>query len=216
MDSTVELVFMIASLIMMGIILFFVYGFRRERGVSYLIGVIVCRIIYSSAIIMERNSDLFNEKLFFRNIQSTALNLMVPFFLLFVYQLIGRDNFVKSRWKTTPFAIVALWSLLSWLDPQLHVVYRSVELDNGYLITTRTLYSMAFSVVCYCVLAVCLFLLFQFLRSIRNDFRKPGMWVLFLSTFPLVLEIVKLLKPDWSSWLLPFSVYCGFTGRLCW
>jgi signal transduction histidine kinase len=214
MDSTVELVFMIASLIMMGIILFFVYGFRRERGVSYLIGVIVCRIIYSSAIIMERNSDLFNEKLFFRNIQSTALNLMVPFFLLFVYQLIGRDNFVKSRWKITPFAIVALWSLLSWLDPQLHVIYHSVELDNGYLMTTRTLYSMAFSVVCYCVLAVCLFLLFQFLRSIRNDFRKPGMWVLFLSTFPLVLEIVKLLKPDWSSWLLPFSVYCGFTGAV--
>ncbi|WP_336763302.1 sensor histidine kinase [Paenibacillus sp. USHLN196] len=214
MNSTVELVFMIASLILMGIILFSVYGFRRERGVIYLIGMIVCRIIYSSGILMERNSYLLNEKLFFRNIQSTALNLMVPFFLLFVYQLIGHDKFVKLRWKLIPFLIVALWSVLSWLDPYLHVIYRSIELNNGHLMATKTLYSMAFSVVCYCVLAVCLLLLFQFLRSIRDDLRKPGMWVLFLSTFPLVLEIAKLLKPDWSSWLLPLSVYCGFTGAV--
>jgi signal transduction histidine kinase len=205
---------MIASLIMMGIILFFVYGFRKERGVSYLIGLIVCRIIYSSSIILEKSSSLLTEKLIFRNIQSTALNLIVPFFLLFVYQLIGRDKLLKPRWKIVLFAIFALWSLLSWFDPVLHVIYRAIELYNGHLITTRTIYSVAFSVACYSILAVCLYFLFQYIRSIRNDFRKPGMWVLFLSSFPLVLEIVKLMNPEWSSWLLPLSVYCGFTGTL--
>jgi len=214
MNSTVELVFMIASLIMMGIILFFVYGFRKERGVSYLIGVIVCRIIYSGGIILERHSDLLNEKLFFRHIQSTALNLMVPFFLLFVYQLIGRDKLVKPRWKIMLIAAFALWSLLSWLDPELHVIYRTIELYNGHLMTTRTLYSVAFSVTCYCILVVCLYFLFQYIRNIPNDFRKPGMWVLLLASLPLVLEIVKLANPESSSWLLPFSVYCGFTGTI--
>jgi signal transduction histidine kinase len=214
MNSSVELILMIASLIMMGIILFFVYGFRRERGVSYLIGVIVCRMIYSSSIILEKSSSLLAEMLIYRNIQSTALNLIVPFFLLFVYQLIGRDKLLKPRWKIMLFAIFALWSLLSWFDPVLHVIYRTIGLYDGHLIATRTIYSVAFSVTCYSVLAVCLYFLFQYIRSIRNDFRKPGMWVLFLSSFPLVLEIVKLMNPEWSSWLLPLSVYCGFTGTL--
>ncbi|TVX99123.1 sensor histidine kinase [Cohnella terricola] len=214
MNSTVELVFMIASLIMMGIILFSVYGFRRERGVRYLIGVIVCRIIYSSGVIMERNSDLLNDKLFFRNIQSTALNLMVPFFLLFVYQLIGRDKLVKARWKIMLIAVFALWSLLSWLDPVLHMIYRKMEIYNGHLMTTRTLYSVAFSITCYSILVGCLFFLFQYIRNIRNDFRKPGMWVLLLATLPIVLEVVKLASPASSSWLHPFSVYCGFTGTV--
>ncbi|WP_168735701.1 sensor histidine kinase [Cohnella fermenti] len=205
---------MIASVIMTGIILYFVYGFRRERGVKHLIGVIVCRMIYSSSIILERNSDLLADKLIFRNIESTALNLMVPFFLLFVYQLIGRDKLVKLGWQLVPFAFAALWSLMSWFNPRLHLVYRSVELENGHLMTTRTAYSMGFSSICLGILAVCLYFLFQYVRSIRNDFRKPGMWVLFLSTFPVVLEAAKLLKPDWSSWLQPASVYCGFTGTI--
>lgn len=214
MNSTAELVFMIASLMMTGIILFFVYGYRRERGVGYLVGVVVCRMIYSSSVILEKSSDLLPYKLFFRNIQSTAMNLMVPFFLLFVYQLVGRDKLGKPRWKIALFMFFALWSLLSWLDPKLHLIYRTLELEQGHLMTTKTIYSMAFSVVCYCILAACLYFLFQYIRSIRNDFRKPGMWVLFLSTFPVVLEIVKLIKPDWSSWMLPLSVYCGFTGTL--
>ena len=44
--------------------------------------------------------------------------------------------------------------------------------------------------------------------------RKPGMWVLLLATLPFVLEIIKFVKPEWSSWLLPLSVYCGFTGTI--
>lgn len=214
MNSTVELVLMIASVIMTGIILFIVYGFRKERGVSYLVGLIVCRMIYSSSIILEKSSYLLMEKLVFRNIQSTALNLMVPFILLFVYQLIGRDKLSKPRWKIMLFTAFALWSLLSWLDPWLHMIYRAIELDNGHLMTTRTVYSAAFSITCYFIVAACLYFLFQYIRNIRNDFRKPGMWILFLSSFPFVLEIIKLMKPEWSSWLLPLSVYCGFTGTL--
>jgi signal transduction histidine kinase len=214
MNATVELVLMIASVLMMGIILYFAYGFRKERGMFYLIGVIVCRMIYSSGIILEKSSYLLMDKLVFRNIQTTALNLMVPFFLLFVYQLIGRDKLLKPRWKIMLFTVFVLWSLLSWFDSELHVIYRTIQLYNGHLVTTRTLYSVSFSVICYCILAGCLYFLFQYIRNIRNDFRKPGMWVLFLSTFPVVLEIIKLMNPDWSSWLLPLSVYCGFTGTL--
>jgi signal transduction histidine kinase len=205
---------MIASLIMMGIILFFVYGFRKERGVRYLIGLIVCRIIYSSSIILEKSSYLFMHKLVFRYIQHTALNLMVPFTVLFVYQLIGREKFVKLRWKITLFTVFTLWSLLVWFDPELHLIYRSIELYNGQLVTKRTDYSITFSIICYSIVTLCIYFLFQYIRNIRNDFRKPGMWVLFLGSFPLVLEIVKLMNPEWSPLLLPLSVYCGFTGTL--
>jgi len=214
MNPTAELVFMIASVVLSGIILFFVYGYRKERGVSYLIGVIICRMLYSSSIIMEKSSYLLMDKLFFRHIQSTALNLIVPFFLLFVYHLVGREKLLRLRWKVMLFSIFVLWSLLSWFDSELHVIYRSIELVNDHLVTVRTVYSVSFGLVCYSVIAACLYFLFQYIRNIRNDFRKPGMWVLFLSTFPFILEIAKLVQPEWSSWLLPLSVYCGFTGSL--
>ena len=214
MDSTIELVLMIASLIMMGIILFFMYRFRKERGVTYLMGLIVCRIIYSIGIIMEKSSYELMEKLLFRNIQNTALNFIVPFFILFVYHLIGRDKILKPRWKIILFSVFALWSLLSWFDPVLHVIYHTIELSNGHLLTTRTIYSVAFSVTCYCILAICLYILLQYVRNIRSDFRKPGMLILFLSSFPLVLEILKFMNPGWSSWLVSLSVYCGIIGTI--
>ncbi|MFC3799205.1 ATP-binding protein [Cohnella sp. GCM10012308] len=205
---------MMASLAMTGIIFYFVYGFRRERGVRYLLGLIVCRIVYSASVILERSGDLLPEKLVFRHIQSTATNLMVPFFLLFVYQLVGRDKLLRTRWVIALFTSFAAWSSLSWLDPWLHVIYRSVTLEDGQLMTVRSPYSAVFGVICYAALAVCLYFVYQYLRNIRGDFRKPGMWVLFLSTFPIVLEIVRLARPAWSSWLHPLSVYCGFTGTL--
>ncbi|SFM28997.1 N-terminal 7TM region of histidine kinase [Paenibacillus sp. 1_12] len=214
MNSTVELVFMIASVIMTGIILFFIYGFRRERGVNYLIGLIMCRIIYSSAVILEKSSYLLMEKLVFRNVHQTANNFVVPFTIMFVLHLIGRDKLLKLRWEIMLFVLFSLWSLLMWLDPILHLTYRTIELYNDHLVTTRTVYSITFSIICYSIVAVCIYFLFQYVRNIRNDFRKPGMWVLFLASFPLILEIVKSVNPAWSSWLLPLSVYCGFTGML--
>jgi signal transduction histidine kinase len=171
-------------------------------------------MIYSGSIIMEKSSYLLTDKLFFRHFQSTALNFIVPFVLLFVYHLVGREKPFKTRWKILLFSIFALWSLLSWFDSELHVIYRSVELVNDHLVTIRSVYSVLFGFACYSIIAACLYFLVQYIRNIRDDFRKPGMWVLFLSTFPLVLEIVKVIKPDWSSWLLPLSVYCGFTGML--
>ncbi|WP_217593806.1 ATP-binding protein [Cohnella sp. GbtcB17] len=214
MNSLAELVLMIASAIMTGVIFYFVYGFREERGVRYLLGLIACRLVFSAGVILEKSSELLPEKLVFRHMQSTATNLIVPFFLLFVYELVGRDRLAKTRWKVAMFAFFALWSTLSWLDHWLHVIYRSTALEGGQLITVKSPYSAVFGLVCYAILAVCLYFLFQYLRSIRGDFRKPGLWVLFLSTFPIVLEIGKWIRPDWSSWLLPLSVYCGFTGTL--
>lgn len=214
MNSSVELILMIASLIMTGIVLYFVYGFRRERGGSYLIGLIVCRLIYYSSIILEEGSYLVVDKLIFRYIQHTSLNLLVPFAVLFVYQLIGRETFEKLRWKVMLFSVFTIWSLFAWFDPWIHLIFRSTELYNGHLVTTKTVYSIAFSLVCYSIVARCIYLLFQYIRRMRNDFRKPGMWVLFLASLPLVLEIVKSVNPAGSSWLLPLSVYCGFTGML--
>lgn len=214
MDSTVEIIAMIASVIMMGIIVFSEYGFRRERGVSYLIGLTVCRMIYSGAIIMEKSSDLLLDKLIFRNVQHTMLNLLVPFLILFVYHLAGFDKVIKLRWKIALFAVFVLWSLLVWFDPELHMIFRTIELYNGQLVTTRTVYSMTFTLICYCIVAVCIYFLFRYVQNIRSDFRKPGMLVLCLGTFPLFLDIIKFFYPEMSSWLLSLSVFCGFTGMI--
>ncbi len=214
MNSTVELILMIVSLIMTGIILLTVYGFRRERGVIYLVGLIVCRMMYSSSIILERHSDVLMTKFIFRNIQNTTQNVMVPFLILFVYHLVGRDKLLKTRWKILLFAVFVSWSLLMWLDPNFHIIYLTIELYNGHLVTTKTLYSRAFSLICYSAVVICLYYLFQYVRNIRSDYRKPGMWVLLLATLPFVLEIIKFVKPEWSSWLLPLTVYCGSTGTI--
>ena len=214
MNATIELILMSASVIMTGIVLFFIYGYRRERGVRYLLGVIVCRMVYSISIILEKSSFLLTDKLLFRHLQSTALNLMVPFVLLFVYQLVGREKPVKPMWRILLFAPFALWSLMSWFDFELHLVYHSVALVNDDLVTVRTVYSRVFSLACYSIIVACAYFLFQYIRNIRSDFRKPGMWVLFLSLFPFALDVAKLLQPEWSPWLLPMSVYCGVTGML--
>ncbi len=213
MNTAVENILMIASVVLTGIIFTFVYGFRRERGIRYLLGVIACRIIYSSSILLEKNSELLLDKLFFRHMQSTALNLMMPFVILFVLRLIGRDT-LKPRWQALLFALFALWSLLSWFDSELHIIYRAIELVDGHLMTTKSAYSITFSVMCYGIVSVCVILLFKYIRSIRYDFSKPGMWVLALSTIPLVLEIAKLMNPTWATWLIPLSVYCSFAGAL--
>jgi len=40
------------------------------------------------------------------------------------------------------------------------------------------------------------------------------MWVLLLATLPFILEVIKFVNPEWSSWLLPLTVYCGSTGTI--
>ncbi|GAA3410611.1 ATP-binding protein [Paenibacillus hodogayensis] len=214
MATTMEFIFMIASVIIMCIIFIFVYEFRKERGINYLIGVIVCRISYASGVILEKSSDTLMDKLFFRNIHQTALNLMVPFFVLFVLELVAHGKLFRTRGKIMLILVFALWSMLMWFDSDLHVIYRKVELYDGHLFTMKTWYSMTYSLICYSIVAVCFYFLIQYIRNIRKDLRKPGMWVLFLISFSVIIEIVKLVNPEWSSWLLPVSVYCGFLGML--
>ncbi|WP_162341641.1 ATP-binding protein [Paenibacillus paridis] len=214
MSATIELLFMTASVILICIIFISVYSFRRERGVVYLLGVIICRIVYASGVLLEKSSYLLVEKLFFRNIHQTALNLMVPLFFLFVLELIGPHKRLKMPWKISILAAFALWSLQMWLDPHFHMIYLTIQLYNGHLVTTRTSYSITFTMICFIIIAASLYLLFQYIRNIRSDLRKPGLWVIFLASFSFVLEIVKFANPAWSPWLLPLTVYCGFTGTL--
>lgn len=214
MSFTIELVVMIASIMMMCIILISVFGFRKERGVKYLLGVIVCRIIYSSGVILEKSSVELADKLIFRHIHQTALNLMVPFFLLFTLELIGRDKYLKLRWKIVLFLLFVLWSLQMWFNSDLHTIYRSIELYDGHLVMTKTEYSIVFSIICFCIIAVCFYFLFQYIRNIRHDLRKPIMLVLFFASFSVVFEIIRFANPAWSPWLLSFTVYCGFIGML--
>ncbi len=214
MSATIELLFMTASVMLICFIFISVYSFRRERGVVYLLGVIICRIIYASGVLLEKSSYLLIEKLFFRNIHQTALNLMVPLFFLFVLELIGPHKRLKMPWKISILAAFALWSLQMWLDPYFHMIYLSIELYDGHLVTTKTSYSITFTMICFIIIAASLYLLFQYIRNIRSDLRKPGLWVIFLASFSFVLEIVKFANPAWSPWLLPLTVYCGFTGTL--
>lgn len=215
MAATMQTLFMIASVIMMCVIFIFVYGFRQERGIHYLLGVIVCRIIYASGVILEEFSYSLTEKLFFRNIHQTALNIMVPFFVVFVLELVANDKLLRTRGKKiTLIAVFALWSMLMWFDSVLHVTYRKIELYDGHLLTTKTIYSITFGMICYSIVAACFYFLFQYIRNIRKDLRKPGMWVLLLISFTLIIEVVKLVNSAWSPWLLPMSVYCGFLGML--
>lgn len=214
MTTTTQLLFMIASVILMFVIFFFVYGFRKERGINYLLGVIGCRIIYATGVILEHSSYAFAEKVFFRNIHQTALNLMVPFFVLFVLELVAYDKLLRTRGKIMFIAAFALWSMLMWFNSDLHVIYRKIELYDGHLVTTKSIYSITFSMICYSILVVCFYFLIQYIRNIRKDLRIPGMWVLCLISFSVIIEIVRLVHPGWSSWLLPMSVYCGFLGML--
>lgn len=214
MSATIELLFMIASLIMIGVIFITVYSFRQERGIRFLLGLIVCRFVYAGSVILEKSVHTLSEKLFFQLTYQTALNLMVPFFILFVLEWVLPDKPLRTRWKLGLLAAFALWSTQMWLDHNLNWIFRSIELIDGQLTTTRTAYSMSFTMFCFLLLAGSLYVLFQYMRNIRSDLRKPGMWVLFLASFSFVLEIVKFANPQWSSWLLPLTVYCGFLGSL--
>ncbi len=214
MSATIEQLFMMASLLLIGIIFISVYSFRRQRGIRFLLGLIVCRFVYVGGVILEKSVFTLAEKLFFRHVHQTALNMMVPLFILFVLEWIFPDKPLKTRWKIIFLAVFALWSTQMWLDADLHWIYRSIELVDGHLETRRTAYSLSFTMFCFIILAASLFALLQYMRNIRGDLRKPGIWVLFLATFLIVLEVIKFANPQWSTWLLPLTVYCGFIGSL--
>lgn len=214
MDFSVELVLMILSIIMMGIVFFTLYRFRKKPGFIYLMGLVGCRIIYASGVILEKNSYLLQDKFIFRSMQQTALSLMVPFFILFVYGLISHQQVIRSRWKLALFSVFIFWALLIWFDPYLHIVFQTMELHDGQLVTTRTIYASIFNIICYSTLAVCIYVLFRYIWTMRTDLRKPGILVLLLASLPLVLEVIRFFNPHWSPWLGPLSILCGMTGML--
>jgi signal transduction histidine kinase len=214
MRDTIDLLVMTASLMMTCMILISVYAVRKGRGVKYLMGVVICRIFYSGGVILEKSSHELGEKIIFRNIHQSALDMMVPFFTLFTLALISRDQFLGARRKIAMLLFFGLWALLMWLDPDLHMTYKSIDLVDGHLVMVRTMYSMTFSIICYCIIAGCFYLLIQYILNIRRDLRKPILLVLFFASFSFVLEIVRFANPLWSPWLLSFSVYCGFIGMV--
>jgi len=214
MIFSIELILMMISIIMMGIILFTLYRFRKVQGVTYLIGLVVCRIVFASSVILEKSSYLLVEKVIFRNIQQTSLCMMVPLFILFVYRLLSHQKEKKIQWKIPLFSIFIIWILLIWFDPYLHIVYYTNELVDDQLMRVRTIYANIFNVFCYSSLAVCIYLLFRYVWSIRNDFRRPGIVVLLLCSLPLILEIIRFSQPQWSTWLGTLSVFCAMTGMI--
>src|SRR5690606_28756915 len=110
--------------------------------------------------------------------------------------------------------IFSVWSLLMWFNSELQVVYRAIELYGDDLVVVKTAYSATFSIICYCILVISFYFLFQYIRNIRHDLYKPTMWVLFFASFTVAAEIIKFIVPAWSSWLLSISVYCGFVGMI--
>lgn len=214
MDFSVELVLMMISIVMMSIIFFALYRFREKPGFIYLMGLVGCRILYAISVILEKNSDLFQHKYIFRAMQQTGLTFMVPFFILFVYGLTSHKKVIRLQWKLALFSVFIPWVLLTWFDPYVHTVYNTVELYDGQLVTTRTIYASMFNIFCYSSLAVCLYFMFRYMKTMRKDLRKPGMWVLLLGSLPLVLEMIRFYQPHWSPWLGPLSILCGMTGML--
>lgn len=214
MYATAEFLLMIASLLLISMMFIFVYRFRNQRGVHWLLGLLACRLVYVGGVILEKSVSTLIEKLFFRNLYQTAVNMMIPFMLLFVLQWVYPDRPMKGRWKAALVAAFVLWSVQMWLPAGWNVIYHTVELADGNLLITRTGYSMAFTMLCFILISGCIYLLAQYMWNIRKEMRKPGLWVLALASILFVLEILKFVNPQWTSWLLPMTVYCSFFGSL--
>ncbi|WP_042478167.1 sensor histidine kinase [Bacillus ndiopicus] len=214
MVFSIELILTIISLIMMGTIFITLYRFRKVPGVVYMMSIVICRIVYASSLILEKSSYLLAEKIFFRNIQQTSLVLMIPCFVMAVYLLINRQKTPKAGWKIALFSIFIFWLLLIWLNPYLHIVYHTSTLVDGQLLTVRTLYASSFNIFCYAILTICFYHLYSYVRTIRSDFRKPGMFVLLLTSLPFVLEMIRFANPKWSTQLGTLSTFCSVTGLL--
>lgn len=207
---TVSLITIIFSAMLMCILFMYAIVYRQERGVRYFVWVLGCRVVYAGGVILELSSIDLATKLFFRNVEQTTLVFIVPLMVLFVLDLVGMDRWL--RWKWLLIGLFACWSLLIWADPYWHVIYNTQELINGHLVTTKTPYALAFNLLCYAMIAGCVFALVRYIQSARPGIRKSGMWLLLLGCIPLLVEILKLVKPTLSPWLLPISVYSGMCG----
>ncbi|CAH1205524.1 Adaptive-response sensory-kinase SasA [Paenibacillus plantiphilus] len=202
----------ILSAILMCIMLMYAIVYHQERGVRYFVWVLVCRVVYAGCVILEISRSDLQTKLFFRNIEQTALLFMVPLMVLFVLDLVGKDKWLRLRWSLSLLALFACWAVVIWAEPYWHVINRTQELINGHLVTTKTPYSLVFNLLCYAIIACCVFVLVRYIRSTRPEIRGAGMWLLLFGCIPVLVEMMKLFKPNLSPWLLPLSVYSGICG----
>ncbi|QNK57334.1 histidine kinase N-terminal 7TM domain-containing protein [Paenibacillus sp. PAMC21692] len=205
--STITIIF---SAMLICILFMYAIVYRRERGVRFFVWVLGCRVVYAGGVILEISSADLASKIVFRNLEQTALVFMVPLMVLFVLDLVGMDKWL--RWKWLLIALFACWPFVIWTDSYWHVINSTQELVNGHLVTTKTPYSLAFNLLCYAIIAGCIFALVRYMLGARPEIRKSGMWLLLFGSIPLLVEILKLVRPNLLPWLLPVSVYSGICG----
>ncbi|PRX69844.1 histidine kinase/DNA gyrase B/HSP90-like ATPase [Cohnella sp. SGD-V74] len=212
MSVTLSNVAMLVSIVLMIAFLGYAFLYSQERGIRYFAWVMVCRVIYAGSVIMEINSESLSSKMLFRNIEQTSLLFVVPLIIFFVLSLYGKDDYLRPLRMLQIFSIFALWSVLIWTNPYHHLLFWHMELNQGHLEVSKTVYSIAFNILCYAAIAVCVFYLLVYLRRVRPELRKPGIWLVLCGCIPAATEVAKSAYSGFAPWLLPLSVYCGFLG----
>lgn len=214
MSITMSNVVMLVSIFLMIMFLCYAFLYRQERGIRYFAWVMVCRVIYAGSVIMEINSESLSSKLLFRNIEQTSLLFVVPMVIFFVLALFGKNEYLRPLRMIQILSVFALWSLLIWTNPYHNLLFWKIELNQGHLEISKTVYSLAFNIICYLIIAVCVFYLFVYLRRVRPELRKPGIWLVLCGCIPAATEIAKFIYSDFAPWLHPVSVYSGFLGMV--
>ena len=211
MDNVIFLT-MIVSAMMMCMLLIYSFLHSRKRGVRYFAWVMVCRVAFGSGVILELYSNDVASKLFFRQIEQTALAITVPLIILCVLDLYARDKWLKWYKQSILILLFIGWSVLIWTNGKTHWIFEPATLVNGYLDVPRTSLAIAFNIFCYFILMTCAYFFIMYLRNVRPEVRKPGIAIILLASTSAIIEVVKLVFPNLSQWLLPLSVYCGVLG----
>lgn len=193
-------------------ILIYAINHRHERGVRYFIPMLICRLIFSSSVILEMYQSSLQYKLFFRNIEFMVNSFTPPFLILLVLELINKDKLL-SQLRYVIFLPSLLFTVLNWGDAKWHVMNQSVSLIDGQLVIIRTSLANAYILFFYLIILLCMIGLIAFMNSIRREIRTPGIFVLFFGSFPVLVEFIRFSRPE-LHWLLPVTVYCGFTGMI--
>lgn len=212
MSITLSNVVMLVSIFLMIAFLCYAFLYRQERGIRYFAWVMVCRVVYAGSVIMEINSESLSSKMLFRNIEQTSLLFVVPMVIFFMLALFGKDEYLRPFRMMQILSVFVLWSLLIWTNPYHRLLFWNIELNEGHLEISKTVYAIAFNIICYLIIAACVFYLFVYLRRVRPELRKPGIWLILCGCIPAATEIAKSAYSGFTPWLLPISVYCGFLG----
>ncbi|MFC4598800.1 histidine kinase N-terminal 7TM domain-containing protein [Cohnella hongkongensis] len=203
---------MLVSIFLMIAFLCYAFLYSQERGIRYFAWVMVCRVIYAGSVIMEINSESLASKMLFRNMEQTSLLFTVPMMIFFVLALFGKNEYLRPFRMMQILSIFVLWSVLIWTNPYHHLLFWNIELNQGHLEVSKTVYSLAFNIICYLIVAACVFYLFVYMRRVRPEIRTPGIWLILCGCIPALTEVAKFVYSDFAPWLLPISVYCGFAG----